>query len=135
VLLEGNTDDILREALTGGAQRAFEAELSALASAASADPAAAPVPASGGAMVGARPLLGATTAAEVRAELLSVMGEDAFRRAHGRLEVAARGEGADDDALANGEVQGLLGDDFRNLLPRMLKLIYLEERARALAPW
>ena len=44
-----------------------------------------------------------------------------------------KGRQLDPDALA--DVQALLGERHMELLPQLLKLIYLEERTRALAPW
>ena len=136
-LLEAaDPDVILREALTSGAQRAFEAELVAIAEHA---PALVEGTLSGAVAVPAnttgRPPEPPPTAALLRQRLTTSLGTARFEAAHDRLAHAAEGDGSDDDVLAAGEVQTLLGERYRELLPQLLKLIYIEARTRALAPW
>ena len=87
---------------------------------ASASAAAAPVTRRGGASKA-----GATHS---RASLVASLGVERFESAKAALTEAAKGGGEDDDALAGGGVQRLLGArSYEEALPRMLKLIFLEE--------
>ena len=138
-LLElADPDEIMREALTSGAQTAFEAELAALVQAGSIREND-----SGAAGANASPLFslfdkvssGAPSVAKLRERLMRSLGSATFEAAHIRLQQAALSDGQHDDALASGEVQQLLGIRHREILPEMLKLIFLEERIRAVAPW
>lgn len=120
----------MREALTSGAQTAFEAELAALARASRSrqqEAEASTAATSGSAS--------APSVAELREQLMRSLSGGAFEAAHARLQQAALGDGQDDDTLASGEVQRLLGPRHRETLPDLLKLIFLEERIRAVAPW
>ena len=128
----------MREALTSGAQTAFEAELAALVQAGSIREND-----SGAAGANASPLFslfdkvssGAPSVAKLRERLMRSLGSATFEAAHIRLQQAALSDGQHDDALASGEVQQLLGIRHREILPELLKLIFLEERIRAVAPW
>ena len=77
----------------------------------------------------------ASSAAELRRQLSASLGGERFEAAHARLAAAARGDGGGDDELAGGEVQRLLGERHRELLPCLLKLIFLEEATAARKPW
>lgn len=120
-LLEiSDTDELMRAALTSGAQRAFESELAALVP--------LNVPSPDDASSAADTL--SPGADELREQLSTSLGRDAFASAHARLVAVARSDGSEDDALAGGEIQTMLGEHFREALPLMLKLIFLEERTR-----
>jgi len=138
-LLElADPDEIMREALTSGAQTAFEAELAALVQAGSTrenDSGAASATASPSFGLFDKGSSGAPSVAKLRERLMRSLGSATFEAAHTRLQQAALSDGQHDDALASGEVQQLLGIRHREILPELLKLIFLEERIRAVAPW
>lgn len=138
-LLElADPDEIMREALTSGAQTAFEAELAALVQAGSTrenDSGAASATASPSFGLFDKGSSGAPSVAKLRERLMRSLGSATFEAAHTRLQQAALSDGQHDDALASGEVQKLLGIRHREILPELLKLIFLEERIRAVAPW
>jgi hypothetical protein len=134
----------MREALTSGAQTAFEAELAALVQAGSTravvstrenDSGAASATASPSFGLFDKGSSGAPSVAKLRERLMRSLGSATFEAAHTRLQQAALSDGQHDDALASGEVQQLLGIRHREILPELLKLIFLEERIRAVAPW
>ena len=142
-------------ALVSGVERAFAAELllqtgeAAGGAAGAAD--ALPVKATGtaggvgsvdGACAGGAHAAGSEgagdepmTAEALRRQLTSLLGVAAFKAAHSRLVDVAASDGADDDDLANGEVQRLLGEHCLEALPLMLKLIYVETRTQQSRPW
>lgn len=67
---------------------------------------------------------------ELRLQLSASLTAEVFAVAHAKLQEAANSDGGDDDALAAGEVQAMLGERFRESLPLMLKLIFLEESSQ-----
>ena len=106
------------------------AELRGLAEAASSQQGAGAPSAGGG---DAAPL---HTAEALRTQLVASVGQAVFDTAHTRLrEACLFGDGDDDDAIANGGAQQLLGERYREALPLMLKLIYLEATTQMNAPW
>ena len=92
-------DDILASALTSGVERAFEAELT------------------GGLL---------DTSDALRTRLTATLGVSRFEVARAALLAAAMSDGDEDDRLANGGVQQLLGERYAETLPLMLKLIFIE---------
>jgi hypothetical protein len=135
----------------GGAQRAFEAELLSLLGGQSRgvsgcgttcggvkDGSVAAAPQIAEVRLEAGPASDrlSTSAAELRRQLVASLGNPAtFDVAHARLQQSALGNGEEDDVLASGQVQELLGERHRELLPLMLKLIFLEEQTRVRRPW
>ena len=91
--------DILTGALTSGVERAFEAELT------------------GGVL---------DTSDALRSRLTATLGASRFEVARAALLVAAMGDGDEDEWLANGGVQQLLGEKHTEVLPLILKLIFIE---------
>ena len=107
------------------------AELSGLAEAASSSLGNVRTPSAGAS--GEAPLL---TAEALRTHLVASVGQPAFDAAHTTLrEACLSGDGDADDAIANGGAQQLLGERYREALPLMLKLIYLEATTQMNAPW
>lgn len=143
-------DEVFAAAMVTGAQRAFEAELAALAAAATervrnaGSPEGASAPASNGAHVSTTELVtdpdvsaapnylpnvsDASTCAisrQLRGELSGLLG-DRLDAAYTRLLGAALGDGEDDDVLASGELRELLGERCLEIMPLLLKLIFVE---------
>jgi hypothetical protein len=136
--------EILSNALTSGVSRAFAAELVGLVEGVSAGRA----PGVGRACHGSNAVEGVAmdddaaaggallTCERLRERMMESLGATAFEEAHARLREAAASSGGEfDDALAAGGVQRLLGDGHLEVLPMMLKLLFLEARTQQNAPW
>ena len=144
----GSDEDLLAAALESGVQRAFEAELAALVSTVTSSSCGK----SGGAAASAAAddHLGRTggsgsesdslttskagslltVATSLREQLLVMLG-DRLEVAYFRLMSVAMGDGEEDEALVSGEVRELLGERRLEVLPLLLKLIFVETRTKA----
>lgn len=121
--------EILSTALAAGVERAFEAELIGGCEASSSLLGGTCGGESGGGgwvSGGGGGADSQTSAIVLRDQLLALLGQHAFEAAHARLLAAAYGDESEDDALAGGEVQSLLGTHYKETLPQMLRLIFIE---------